>query len=199
MLDEVVAGVLDGRDEIELDRLAALPPALARLVVRRLAEDAAGARRAAGGAPHRGRAGAGPSDGALDLGTAHARAYARGSCRLRRSADAAAPPSGADLHVAAVRATPPIGEILVQRRRAAAPRRASSATEISRDYAGKDLLLVGVLKGAVFFLSDLMRHIDDPVRGRLHGGRLLRLGDRLQRASCASSRTSTRRSKAATC
>ena len=34
--------------------------------------------------------------------------------------------------------------------------------EISRDYEGKDLLLVGVLKGAVFFLSDLMRHISVP-------------------------------------
>jgi hypoxanthine phosphoribosyltransferase len=37
------------------------------------------------------------------------------------------------------------------------------ASEISRDYAGKDLVLVGVLKGAVFFLSDLMRHLDIPV------------------------------------
>jgi hypoxanthine phosphoribosyltransferase len=35
--------------------------------------------------------------------------------------------------------------------------------EISRDYAGRPLLLVGVLKGAVFFLSDLMRYIDVPV------------------------------------
>jgi hypoxanthine phosphoribosyltransferase len=34
--------------------------------------------------------------------------------------------------------------------------------EIAHDYAGRDLLLVGVLKGAVFFLSDLMRHIDVP-------------------------------------
>jgi len=34
---------------------------------------------------------------------------------------------------------------------------------ISRDYAGRPLLLVGVLKGAVFFLSDLMRHVDIPV------------------------------------
>ena len=42
VLDEVVAGVLDGREEIELDRLAAFPPALARLVVRRLAEGATG-------------------------------------------------------------------------------------------------------------------------------------------------------------
>jgi hypoxanthine phosphoribosyltransferase len=36
------------------------------------------------------------------------------------------------------------------------------ASEVSRDYAGKDLVLVGVLKGAVFFLSDLMRHLDIP-------------------------------------
>jgi hypoxanthine phosphoribosyltransferase len=34
--------------------------------------------------------------------------------------------------------------------------------EISRDYAGKELFLVGVLKGAVFFLSDLMRCIEVP-------------------------------------
>jgi hypoxanthine phosphoribosyltransferase len=37
------------------------------------------------------------------------------------------------------------------------------AGEISRDYEGKDLVLVGVLKGAVFFLSDLMRHLTIPV------------------------------------
>ena len=35
--------------------------------------------------------------------------------------------------------------------------------QISRDYAGRTLLLVGVLKGAVFFLSDLMRFISIPV------------------------------------
>jgi hypoxanthine phosphoribosyltransferase len=34
--------------------------------------------------------------------------------------------------------------------------------QISRDYAGKDLFLVGVLKGAVFFLSDLMRSLEVP-------------------------------------
>jgi hypoxanthine phosphoribosyltransferase len=37
------------------------------------------------------------------------------------------------------------------------------AEEISRDYEGKDLLLIGVLKGAVFFLSDLMRQLTVPV------------------------------------
>jgi hypoxanthine phosphoribosyltransferase len=35
--------------------------------------------------------------------------------------------------------------------------------EISRDYVARPLLLIGVLKGAVFFLSDLMRYIDVPV------------------------------------
>jgi hypoxanthine phosphoribosyltransferase len=34
--------------------------------------------------------------------------------------------------------------------------------EISRDYAGRDLLLLGVLKGAVFFLADLMRAVETP-------------------------------------
>ncbi len=35
-------------------------------------------------------------------------------------------------------------------------------SEISADYAGRDLLLVGVLKGAVFFMADLMRAISVP-------------------------------------
>ena len=37
------------------------------------------------------------------------------------------------------------------------------AAEISADYAGRDLLLIGVLKGAVFFVSDLMRALTVPV------------------------------------
>jgi len=34
--------------------------------------------------------------------------------------------------------------------------------EISRDYAGKDLVLVGILRGAVVFLADLYRQISIP-------------------------------------
>jgi hypoxanthine phosphoribosyltransferase len=34
--------------------------------------------------------------------------------------------------------------------------------EISADYEGRDLLLVGVLKGAVFFMADLMRGLTIP-------------------------------------
>ena len=56
---------------------------------------------------------------------------------------------------------PPVGEILVQAD--SLQRRVRElADAISRDYAGQDLLLICVLKGAVFFLSDLMRHITVP-------------------------------------
>ena len=52
-----------------------------------------------------------------------------------------------------------VGEILVQRDELE-HRVRELAEEISRDYAGRELLLIGVLKGAVFFLADLMRHLD---------------------------------------
>jgi hypoxanthine phosphoribosyltransferase len=54
-----------------------------------------------------------------------------------------------------------IGTILVQRDDLA-HRVRELGEEISRDYEGRDLLLVGVLKGAVLFLSDLMRHLEVP-------------------------------------
>ena len=54
-----------------------------------------------------------------------------------------------------------IGEILVQADELQ-HRIKEMAAEVSRDYADRDLLLIGVLKGAVFFLSDLMRQIDVP-------------------------------------
>jgi hypoxanthine phosphoribosyltransferase len=52
-----------------------------------------------------------------------------------------------------------VGEILVQRDDLA-HRVKELAEEISRDYADRQVLLVGVLKGAIFFLSDLMRHLE---------------------------------------
>jgi hypoxanthine phosphoribosyltransferase len=54
-----------------------------------------------------------------------------------------------------------IGEILVQPDELQHRVRELGA-EITRDYAGRQPLLVCVLKGAVFFLSDLMRAIDLP-------------------------------------
>lgn len=42
VLEEVITTALAGRDRITLERLVELPPALARLIVRRLAEDATG-------------------------------------------------------------------------------------------------------------------------------------------------------------
>jgi hypoxanthine phosphoribosyltransferase len=55
--------------------------------------------------------------------------------------------------------TSKIGEILVQPDELE-HRVSELAAQISTDYAGKDVLLIGVLKGAVFFLADLMRKID---------------------------------------
>ncbi len=56
---------------------------------------------------------------------------------------------------------PRLGEIIVQpddlKRRVR-----ELGEQISRDFADKDVLLICVLKGAVFFLADLMRQIDLP-------------------------------------
>jgi hypoxanthine phosphoribosyltransferase len=54
-----------------------------------------------------------------------------------------------------------IGEILVPADDLAR-RVGELANEISKDYEGRDLVLIGVLKGAVFFLSDLMRQLTIP-------------------------------------
>jgi hypoxanthine phosphoribosyltransferase len=54
-----------------------------------------------------------------------------------------------------------VGEVLIDEERLQARIRELGA-EISSDYAGRELLLVGVLKGAVFFMADLMRSITVP-------------------------------------
>lgn len=41
---------------------------------------------------------------------------------------------------------------------------AELGARISKDYEGKELMLIGVLKGAYVFLADLARHITVPVR-----------------------------------
>jgi hypoxanthine phosphoribosyltransferase len=66
-------------------------------------------------------------------------------------------------HISRLRAVsdPAIGETLVARDDLQR-RIAELGDEISCDYAGRELILVGVLKGAVLFLADLMRHIDVP-------------------------------------
>lgn len=40
---------------------------------------------------------------------------------------------------------------------------AELGAQISRDYEGKDLVVVGILKGASLFLADLVRQIDAPL------------------------------------
>ena len=41
--------------------------------------------------------------------------------------------------------------------------------QITRDYEGKDLVVVGIMKGSIFFLTDLARAIDLPVTLELMG------------------------------
>lgn len=36
--------------------------------------------------------------------------------------------------------------------------------QITKDYAGKNLLVVGILKGSIYFMTDLTRHIDLPLK-----------------------------------
>jgi hypoxanthine phosphoribosyltransferase len=54
-----------------------------------------------------------------------------------------------------------VGEILIEPGVLSA-RVAELGAEISADYEGRDLLLIGVLKGAVFFMADLMRKLTIP-------------------------------------
>jgi len=54
-----------------------------------------------------------------------------------------------------------VGEILIGEETLQA-RIVDLGAEISADYEGRDLLLVGVLKGAVFFMADLMRELTVP-------------------------------------
>lgn len=54
-------------------------------------------------------------------------------------------------------------EVLVSEERIRA-RIAELGPEIARDYAGRELVLVGVLKGCLPFMADLMRAIDLPLK-----------------------------------
>jgi hypoxanthine phosphoribosyltransferase len=51
-----------------------------------------------------------------------------------------------------------VGEVIVDREQLQ-ERVAELGAEITRDYAGGELFLMGVLKGAIFFVADLMRHV----------------------------------------
>ena len=87
---------------------------------------------------------------------------------------------------------PAIGETLVSHEDLTR-RMAELGKEISADYEGRDLLMIGVLKGAVLFIADLMRHLTSPARSTSW-----RSPATARRSTppgwCGSSRTSTRRS-----
>ncbi len=171
LLDGLVEAELRGapRAPGHLDRAPReLSTALARLVVVRLAEDAAGTFVPQAGARvpeilalarRGGRA-------ELHVGGLVAR---RGRGRRAAHGEAAAtvlmrpytPPVLA--HPNGARPTASGGRRGAGRRGGSATAGRELAQEISRDYAERPLLLVGVLKGAMFFLSDLMRLIEIPV------------------------------------
>lgn len=46
---------------------------------------------------------------------------------------------------------------------------AELGAQITADYKGKDLTLVGIMKGSIFFLTDLARHVDLPCTIELMG------------------------------
>ena len=54
-----------------------------------------------------------------------------------------------------------VGEVLIDEE-TLRNRIAELGEEVSADYVGRDLLLIGVLKGAVFFMADLMRQLAVP-------------------------------------
>jgi hypoxanthine phosphoribosyltransferase len=54
-----------------------------------------------------------------------------------------------------------VGEVLIDAETLSG-RIAELGAEVSADYEGRDLLLIGVLKGAVFFMADLMRRLTIP-------------------------------------
>jgi tRNA(Ile)-lysidine synthase len=91
VLDRVVDTALAGRDRLARDKLASLPPALARLVLRRLAEDATG-RLCARAATRLDEVLALGDDAALDLGDGARAIVERGVLRVGRTPDLAPRP-----------------------------------------------------------------------------------------------------------
>ena len=62
--------------------------------------------------------------------------------------------------------TPPnqlaaVGQVLISAEELQA-KVAELGAQVSRDYAGKDLVMVGVLRGAVVFIADLLRNLSVP-------------------------------------
>ena len=178
VLDAAVDAVLaEAGEPPALAVLRALPPALARLVL--------GAAGAAAARPSGHRADeilALGEHGALDVGGGLRARIERG--RVEFVADSARESAPPRLRRSVLR-DESIGEILVQADELQ-HRVRQLGEEITRDYAGKDLLLIGVLKGAVFFLADLMRHIEVPCEVDFMAVASYGSSDRIRPAWCGS-------------
>ena len=92
-----------------------------------------------------------------------------------------------------------LAEATRSRRRSPSSARSSARTTGETIAEDAQDLLVTVLKGAVFFVTDLARAIPAADPAGVHGGQLVRVVDVSPRAWCASSRTSTATSTTATC
>ncbi len=168
-------------DPADAGALSAAPPALARRAVRRWlreegATPAAGGRAAGSG---RDRHPPGFAEVARVLAVAEGRAVATelpGGVRVRRSArrlvvgpvgsgKVTAVPGTGEVGTAEAAPTwvpPEVGPTVVSSAEIAR-RVAELGAQITADYAGEPPLLVGVLKGAMLFMSDLCRAIALPV------------------------------------
>ncbi len=159
VLDELVdVGARRSRRGFALSVLRAQPRALQRLIVQRLADAAVGepGGRRRRGVPRRSRRCPRRARHRSTFRTACGPPPAGASCASTRT------PPLRTIDSECVTDDPAIGEILVGAEDL--NRRVKElADQISSDYADKDLLLIGVLKGAVFFVSDLMRHLEIPV------------------------------------
>lgn len=74
---------------------------------------------------------------------------------------ASAPAGPGHIHWKSMEGAAKVGEVLISPEEL--DRRVSElGAEITRDYAGKDLVMVGVLRGAVIFIADLLRNLEVP-------------------------------------
>ena len=158
-------------------------PALARRAVRRWLRAHGADAEQPSAVGRRGRAGAWRWPGATSwpaswpAGAGSSRSAGRRSCRLAAADPASADPATAvepgvgsapawtgqrRRHGAPPGLDPALGEVVVTEADLTA-RIAELGRQITGDYAGRAPLLVGVLKGAFVFMSDLARAIDLPV------------------------------------
>ena len=80
-------------------------------------------------------------------------------------------------------------DVMIDEQTLQAAQCASWAREITSDYQGKELTLVGIMKGSLFFVTDLARAIDLPLTLEFMGVLLATRAAPRRPARCASPTT----------